>query len=65
MDEKTFKEMLVNITPEALKEAHQVVSFLDDHLRRAPNVRQCQGHNDSITADRIRKTERKGNTWKN
>ena len=35
MDEKTFKKMLVNITPEALKEAQQTVAFLDDHLKKA------------------------------
>ena len=35
MDEKTFKEMLVNITAEALTEAQQTVAFLDDHLKQA------------------------------
>ena len=35
MDEKTFKELLINITPEALKEAQQTTAFLIDHLKQA------------------------------
>ena len=35
MNEKQFRTMLAGITPEAVQEAHQIVSYFDEQIQKA------------------------------